>query len=242
MRARPARPFTVEFKNKRKSHQPAPMAWDQPEADRPQARRAPHEDPPELNIRDGEPEQQPAREAARIAADALFNKRVDASSPSHALDREEFAPTSEAEVIAGAGRILPDLTWSDPVQVKQQQDAEVRAARRRTLRSKRSGGGKTQALDAGSVSEDYANLCDASNAAEILAARGPVDREAPDPASVQEAPAVGFVAVAGIENEPRGGRDQANRTTFQKTKRQRQPELPLPRGERWKKRLPRVCW
>jgi hypothetical protein len=61
---------------------------------------------------------------------------------------------------------------------------------------------------------------------------------------VQERPAAGSVAVAEIEKEPHGGsrRDEAYRAAFRKAKRQGQPASPLPPGERWKRRLPRVCW
>ncbi|MET0532456.1 MAG: hypothetical protein ABW003_29750, partial [Microvirga sp.] len=219
MRPRTAKSFTVEFKNKRKSQQATPLAWGSLEVDRLQDRRKPLAAPSESAFAEVVPEERPERDFAKAAA-ALFIKQAAAprptpdaldtlqqggqpEAPTDARNGEALTPTVEIEGKVGAGRILPDLTVTDPEHVTQQ-----RTVRRRGSKSKgQDRSAKPRKAGPGAVRD--AIFSNATPAAEVQATTEPaaIGRKTLEP--MQEADALALAATttnASPKEARRGGR------------------------------------
>lgn len=259
MRPRTAKSFTVEFKNKRKSQQAAPSAWGSFEIDRLQDRGKPLAAPSELAFAEVVPEEQPERDFAKAAA-ALFIKQAAAprptpdaldtlqqggqpEAPTDARNGEALTPTVEIEGKVGAGRILPDLTVTDPEHVTQQHAIQQRTVRRRGSKSKgQDGTAKPRKAGPGSVRD--AIFSNATPAAEVQATTEPVAIGRKTPVPMQEADALALAATttnASPKEARRGGRGGTDQAAYRRAKRRGRTPLPLPSGERWKRRLPPAC-
>ena len=155
-----------------------------------------------------------------------------------------FAATSGMEQTHQAGslqppaatprRVLPDLlsTPADPVEERLRQDAEERATRRRGPRVKRA---KSMVAPSTSKFGDDSVLSAPDAAKEVSSDLKPTYSLVSEPLAQVESPAG--------SGEP--SRNRIGAALLRQIKRAERSGLPLPRvpaGQRWKRRLPKVCW
>ena len=145
------------------------------------------------------------------------------------------------------GRVLPDLSWVDPVQIQRQKEAEERAARRRSSPRQRR---KAASLDEVQISmpleQGTALVGGWTSGVETHAASEPVVSAGLGHGDVPVTHAAGIPnIVTGIYAEHattrRGERSALYQMACRKAKSRGLPVPPLPRGERWKRRLPVMC-
>ncbi|MDQ4059769.1 MAG: hypothetical protein M3145_01490 [Pseudomonadota bacterium] len=156
--------------------------------------------------------------------------------PATEAPKPDMQANAEAAAEPPTVRILPDLQWEDPVEARLRQEAEERAARRHGPRGPRK------------KAEPKATRTEPRPAAE----QGPARKTArkrklpfvwPDEFEAEPVPAAvahPAPAVAQPVGTPKLGRP-ATQLSNRKA-RQRRAAVSLRAGERWKRRLPQVCW
>ena len=266
MRGRPAKPFTVEVKrSKRKLPQAAVTAPDYDGGSDFPADELPRDELPARDINEDLEDRVPAIEAAMRAADRLFGglassapapasngsapevpgfrRRGDPLRPSDPV-REPAAPASEPDTRAKAEaaaetqvvRILPDLQWQDPVEARLRQEAEERAARRHGPRGPRKTAGP-KALRTGSRPASEQGAARKTARKPKLPFVWPDDFDDAVPAAVAHPVPTAPRQSNGTANPGRPALQISDRKA-----RQRRAAASLPAGERWKRRLPQICW
>jgi len=156
------------------------------------------------------------------------------------------ASDSEA-VRSRIGRVLPDLSYVDPVQALRQQEAEDRADRRRASPTRRR---KPVSPDEAQISmtleQGTAPVSGWVSVVETHAVSEPVVSAGPDHDDLPLACAADIPSIiAGTDAEHAMTRRRKRSALYQiacrKAKRRGLPVPPLRRGERWKRRLPVLC-
>jgi DNA primase len=129
-------------------------------------------------------------------------------------------------------RILPDLLsiTASPVEERLRQEAEERAVRRKAMRARRS------------ESKPTPSEQEASKAGDPCESNGRTDAQSTDTtaSNLQVVSAVQVTATEGVSSGRRISIVLSNR--IKRAERTGQPLPPLPAGQRWKRRLPKVCW
>jgi hypothetical protein len=160
------------------------------------------------------PGQQPARESGRAGGTAAHR----------ASDEGPGSPTvSQAPEESSPRRVLPDLRSADadPVAERLRHLEAEQGARRKTSRGRRK---RVETETSGHAPRSEA--------------------EAPVPAPATKAPDLG---AANAGDRPQAGhsrlhRRNAMRVAAKRAEREGRPAPRLPAGQRWKRRLPKVCW
>lgn len=161
-------------------------------------------------------------------------------------DRTEIPEKVESPVQPKTARVLPDLLSAEFEEQRVRREMEERAARRRRARRTRVGV-QPPKLHADTRPDDDAEDeirldFDQTTSAAMADTTGDTGREVPDPALDQQAEAP-RQSGPGIETTERQSikKKRALMVASRRAKRRGEP-LPLRAGERWKRRLPRVCW
>jgi hypothetical protein len=159
--------------------------------------------------------------------------------------RSVLAPAGQAETEAPqsrSGRVLPDLSWVDPVQTRERQEAEERAARRRAIpgtRRRATTGEEPKAQTVLDLTPMTVKASAAEPASEIVVAA----EQAAEQLNGPNTPAEALNDTAPEQARKRlGDKGRVYRAAYPKTQRRGLPMPSLPRGERWKRRLPPACW
>jgi hypothetical protein len=223
-----AKPFTVEIKKSRKSSNHAQ---------------------PLFGLFDTKPAAQEAvaSRASEIATDKLFGRPAnsgglrghDDPDRSKVLQAGSVAWARETDSNGAvdprptANRILPDLTWRD--HLKPEPDTQAPAA----PRTRASRGPRKLAKAGGRRTEDQ------SADGPVVALTGAGTKPAPGREPIRRAmPAARLVRVSadqGAEQEAKPAR-RGRRLSRRAEIGEGASAAALPAGERWKRRLPRVCW
>jgi hypothetical protein len=193
-------------------------------------------------------------ERHRLADQLLFGPGGGGSTiraPELTPDRpaaETVPPKAPAE--AGEGRVLPDLLGETRAEERLRQELEERAARLRAARGARKTVPSVEPIGANTLMRDEPDpareaVLDLTPAAEPLSVEEPVltVEEVVAPAAV---PPVLSLSVSPLDRSPgrsrlRGWRRKADQAVGRRAERQG-AFMRLRAGERWKRRLPRVCW
>jgi hypothetical protein len=129
-------------------------------------------------------------------------------------------------------RILPDLLsiTASPVEERLRQEAEERAVRRKAMRARRS------------ESKPTPSKQQAGELGDPCGSNGRTDAQSTDntASTLQVVSAVQVTATEGVSSGRRISIVLSNR--IKRAERTGQPLPPLPAGQRWKRRLPKVCW
>jgi hypothetical protein len=193
-------------------------------------------------------------ERHRLADQLLFGPGGGGSTiraPELTPDRpaaEAVPPKAPAE--AGEGRVLPDLLGETRAEERLRQELEERAARLRAARGARKTVPSVEPIGANTLMRDERDpareaVLDLTPAAEPLSVEEPVltVEEVVAPAAV---PPVLSLSVSPLDRSPgrsrlRGWRRKADQAVGRRAERQG-AFMRLRAGERWKRRLPQVCW
>ncbi len=129
-------------------------------------------------------------------------------------------------------RILPDLLSNtvSPVEERLRQEAEERAVRRKAMRARRS---ESKPAPSKQQLGKLGDPCESN---------GRTDAQSANTAArnLQVVSAVQVTATEGVSSGRRISIVLSNR--IKRAERTGQPLPPLPAGQRWKRRLPSVCW
>jgi hypothetical protein len=129
-------------------------------------------------------------------------------------------------------RILPDLLsiTVSPVEERLRQEAEERAVRRKAMRARRS---ESRPAHSKQPLSKLGDSCESN---------GRTDAQSENTAArnLQVISAVQVTAAEGVSSGRRISIARSNR--IKRAERTGQPLPPLPAGQRWKRRLPKVCW
>jgi hypothetical protein len=133
-------------------------------------------------------------------------------------------PLPESKAVPSAPRILPDLSQPDP-SVSRTEEADQPAPGRRAPRAARPPARVTSRSDGAAGGGEGRVSVQAAERAHATGQRS----EEPEIAAE-----FSMTSSSGDAASPRG--------TYEPGWRRADPAKPLPRGERWKRRLPRACW
>ncbi len=194
----------------------------------------------------------------RVADQLLFGSLpTQTPTPEPQRPAAAEAVTSEPNAEVGraqrlTGRILPDLLGETRAELRLHQKLEERAARlqaQRGARKARPSFGSTRAdtQAGGEPDAGRETVLDPTSAAEPLSLEEPVlaAMEAVEPAAVEPVTTVSLSLPDGSPQRTGSLRRCRGRGAYQAGRRgsKRQgASVPLRVGEKWKRRLPRVCW
>jgi len=211
-------------------------------------------------------------ERHRLADQVLFGGRSPAASPAACPDDGGLstrnpdpepqrpaaeAVTSETHAEAGhaqgrTGRILPDLSGETRAEVRLHQDVEEETARLWSRRAARKTSPSFEPMRTDPQAADEPDpmpksVLDPPPAAEPLILEGPIlaEREVVEPAAVEPVTAVSLSPSDrsfGQTSNPRGRRERKGFQAGRHRAERQRTSAVLQAGEKWKRRLPRVCW
>jgi len=197
-------------------------------------------------------------ERRRVADQLLFGglpTRPPGPEPQRPVAAEAVTSKPHAEVGHAQrlmGRILPDLLGETRAELRLHQELEEKAARLRAQRDARKASpsfgptrANTQAGDEADAGRE--TVLDATSAAEPLSLEEPVlaAMEVVEPAAVEPVTAVSLIRPDDSPQRTGSPRGRRGRRAYQAGCRGSEPHgasTLLRAGEKWKRRLPRVCW
>jgi hypothetical protein len=210
-------------------------------------------------------------ERHRLADQLLFGGRSPAASPAaypddgglltwdpepqrpaaEAVTSETYAEISHAQRLTG--RILPDLSGETRAEVRLRQDEEEETARLWSQRAARKTSPSFEPMWTDPQAADESDsvpksVLDPPPAAEPLILEGPVlaEREVVEPAAIVEPVTIVSLSPSdrslGQTGNPRGRRERKGFQAGRHGAERQGTSAVLRAGEKWKRRLPRVCW
>jgi len=191
--------------------------------------------------------------AARFDGGGLSARTADAARQPPAAEAVRSEPQAEAAVAPRlTGRILPDLFGEARADARLRQELEERAARLRAPRGARKTSLSFEPPRADTQTGDEPNAGRTTALAPIPAAEPPsldepvlAAREVGGSAAVEPGTALILSPLDGPPERtgrPRGGRKRRPFGAVGRRAERQRASTGLRAGEKWKRRLPRVCW